>query len=53
MKKVIVTVLFRGKKLSRIMDCVVCNGKTCVPQDAVEQMAKELGAKNGETYSIY
>lgn len=52
MKLTLVSVHYRGRSISRFINAEVINGKSVVPTDFVQDMARALGARDGETFSI-
>lgn len=52
MKLTLITVHFRGRSLSRFIYAEIINGKATTTPDVIYDMAKTLGARDGETFSI-
>lgn len=51
-KLILVTVRFRNRVNYKLVDAIMVNGHATIPQSIITEMAKEIGACDGDTISI-
>lgn len=52
MKLTLISVTFRGKTACRFINLPMVNGHAKCPIEILQGLAFELGARNGETYTV-